>query len=52
MKKTYINPAVKVITIARPNLCVISNNSADIYTTNVGASEALGRDSEGDWDEE
>jgi len=49
VKKTYINPDMRVVAIAtRKMMC----ESIAVYNTEVSGSAALGRDSGGDFDEE
>lgn len=44
MKKAYIKPQLNVFEIESSNLCAVSDNSANIYGTQKGASGALSRE--------
>ncbi len=49
MKKTYSNPQMNVFEIEAPNLCAVSDKSANIYDSgSVSAGNALGRGNDGD----
>ena len=50
MKKTYINPAIEVVTIKVQNLLTVSNVGFGSSVSNANVAE--GRDDDGDWEDE